>query len=91
MQCTTALTPSEACVTRRPLRARNPLVVPSESLESEKGRVAQLVERGIENPCVGGSNPPLATTFVSFVFAVQKAMLRAAPLACLPTPSEQSS
>ena len=26
------------------------------------GRVAQLVEQGIENPCVGGSNPPLATT-----------------------------
>ena len=25
------------------------------------GRVAQLVEQGIENPCVGGSNPPLAT------------------------------
>ena len=27
----------------------------------EDGRVAQLVERGIENPCVGGSNPSLAT------------------------------
>ncbi len=25
------------------------------------GRVAQLVERGIENPCVGGSTPSLAT------------------------------
>lgn len=28
-----------------------------------QGRVAQLVERGIENPCVGGSTPSLATTF----------------------------
>ena len=27
------------------------------------GRVAQLVERGIENPCVGGSSPSLATFF----------------------------
>ena len=25
------------------------------------GRVAQLVEQGIENPCVGGSSPPRAT------------------------------
>ena len=24
--------------------------------------VAQLVERGTENPCVGGSNPPRGTT-----------------------------
>ncbi len=23
------------------------------------GQVAQLVEQGTENPCVGGSNPPL--------------------------------
>ena len=27
------------------------------------GRVAQLVEQGIENPCVGGSSPPRATFF----------------------------
>ena len=26
-------------------------------------QVAQLVERGTENPCVGGSIPPLGTTF----------------------------
>jgi hypothetical protein len=25
------------------------------------GRVAQLVEQWIENPCVGGSSPPLTT------------------------------
>ena len=27
------------------------------------GRVAQLVEQGTENPCVGGSSPPSATLF----------------------------
>jgi hypothetical protein len=27
----------------------------------EKGRVAQLVEQRIENPCVGGSSPPSTT------------------------------
>ncbi len=27
------------------------------------GRVAQLVEQWIENPCVGGSSPPLTTPF----------------------------
>ena len=26
-------------------------------------QVAQLVEQRTENPCVGGSNPPLGTTF----------------------------
>ena len=26
-------------------------------------QVAQLVEQGTENPCVGGSIPPLGTTF----------------------------
>ena len=26
------------------------------------GQIAQLVEQGTENPCVGGSIPPLATT-----------------------------
>lgn len=34
-----------------------------------QGRVAQLVERGIENPCVGGSTPSLATTLDVFLFA----------------------
>ncbi len=29
-------------------------------------RVAQLVEQRIENPRVGGSNPPLGTIFQSF-------------------------
>lgn len=29
------------------------------------GQVAQLVEQRIENPCVGGSIPPLATNFKS--------------------------
>ena len=27
------------------------------------GRVAQLVEQWIENPCVGGSSPPPTTSF----------------------------
>ena len=35
-----------------------------------QGRVAQLVERGIENPCVGGSTPSLATTFDVVLLAV---------------------
>ena len=26
-------------------------------------QIAQLVEQRTENPCVGGSNPPLGTTF----------------------------
>ena len=26
------------------------------------GQIAQLVEQRTENPCVGGSSPPLATT-----------------------------
>src|SRR5215203_4881894 len=30
-----------------------------------KGQVAQLVEQRTENPCVGGSIPPLATTVQS--------------------------
>ena len=29
-------------------------------------QVAQLVEQGTENPCVGGSIPPLGTTFFTF-------------------------
>ena len=28
-------------------------------------RIAQLVEQRIENPCVGGSNPPSGTIFLS--------------------------
>ena len=32
-----------------------------------RGQVAQLVEQRTENPCVGGSNPPLPI-FVSIVF-----------------------
>jgi hypothetical protein len=28
------------------------------------GEVAQLVEQGTENPCVGGSNPSLATALL---------------------------
>ena len=28
------------------------------------GPVAQLVEQGTENPCVGGSTPPQATIFM---------------------------
>ena len=31
-------------------------------------QVAQLVEQGTENPCVGGSIPPLGTTFFYFFF-----------------------
>jgi hypothetical protein len=35
-----------------------------------EGRVAQLVERGIENPCVGGSSPPLATFLLLFALTM---------------------
>ncbi len=28
-----------------------------------EAQIAQLVEQGTENPCVGGSNPSLGTTF----------------------------
>ena len=34
---------------------------------SRSGPVAQLVEQGTENPCVGGSTPPWATTLSLFV------------------------
>jgi hypothetical protein len=30
-------------------------------------QIAQLVEQRIENPRVGGSNPPLGTTFPAFI------------------------
>ena len=33
-----------------------------------RGQVAQLVEQRTENPCVGGSIPPLATNFFIFLF-----------------------
>ncbi len=33
------------------------------------GPVAQSVEQRIENPCVGGSIPPQATTFLVFLIA----------------------
>ncbi len=33
------------------------------SLSPTHGQVAQSVEQRIENPCVGGSIPPLATKF----------------------------
>jgi hypothetical protein len=33
---------------------------------SKYGQVAQLVEQRIENPRVGGSIPPLATTFLFY-------------------------
>ena len=29
-------------------------------------QVAQLVEQGTENPCVGGSIPPLGTTYLIY-------------------------
>ena len=29
----------------------------------QQGQIAQLVEQRTENPCVGGSIPPLATTY----------------------------
>ncbi len=35
-----------------------------------RGLVAQSVEQRIENPCVGGSIPPRATTFQSQLFSV---------------------
>ena len=35
-----------------------------------RGQVAQLVEQGTENPRVGGSSPPLATTLVLWGFIV---------------------
>src|SRR5260221_4622500 len=42
-------------------RQRSPLTAPSFS----DGQVAQLVEQRTENPCVGGSIPPLATNTLS--------------------------
>lgn len=42
----------------RIMRALAPAFLPH---REELGRVAQLVEQGIENPCVGGSIPSPAT------------------------------
>jgi hypothetical protein len=37
----------------------------SQGAADSSAQVAQLVEQGTENPCVGGSIPPLGTTFCS--------------------------
>ncbi len=44
-----------------PLTLTMPTITCAEPSGS-RGRIAQLVEQGIENPRVGGSNPSLATT-----------------------------
>ncbi len=36
------------------------------SSKAQYAQVAQLVEQWTENPRVGGSNPPLGTTFIQF-------------------------
>src|SRR6266568_3529419 len=43
------------------------------------GQVAQLVEQRTENPCVGGSIPPLATRFVVPVQRVARKATRCHP------------
>ncbi len=43
-----------------PLGRKNPIM-----RRSNYGQVAQSVEQGTENPCVGGSIPPLATILYS--------------------------
>ena len=40
------------------------LTLLSNSLKFDYAQVAQLVEQRTENPRVGGSNPPLGTTFL---------------------------
>ena len=54
-----------------PLTVHLPFITTAE-LSSRKccGRVAQLVERGIENPCVGGSTPSPATSLLLIVCAL---------------------
>ena len=42
-------------------RAHNPKVVGSNPAPATNGSVAQSVEQGTENPCVGGSIPPGGT------------------------------
>ncbi len=59
-----AASESGCCRWRSPFPAQSRLrrtILPNKGL----GPVAQLVEQGTENPCVGGSNPPWAT-FVDF-------------------------
>jgi hypothetical protein len=36
----------------------------------KKGQVAQLVEQRTENPCVGGSIPPLATIIINYLAVI---------------------
>lgn len=38
------------------------IVVIMAAKQAIAGQIAQSVEQGTENPCVGGSIPPLATT-----------------------------
>ncbi len=38
-------------------------------------QVAQLVEQGTENPCVGGSIPPLGTTLFNHFFIDQRGLV----------------
>ena len=45
-------------------RFNNVLSAASQSC-AKSGQIAQSVEQRIENPCVGGSIPPLATTTMS--------------------------
>jgi hypothetical protein len=54
------LTARLGLVNRGPLQVRDAL---QQTVRRDDGRIAQLVERGIENPCVGGSSPSLATPF----------------------------
>ena len=42
-----------------PLGRKNPIM-----RRSNYGQVAQSVEQGTENPCVGGSIPPLGTIII---------------------------
>ena len=58
----TALTgPADLGLIPRPTQWER-LRVGAASAAKEKGQVAQLVEQRIENPRVGGSIPPLATS-----------------------------
>ena len=57
---------------------RNQLIsrlLQSTALPVDCGRVAQLVEQWIENPCVGGSSPPLTTCFSLAGMAPMRASL----------------
>ena len=48
-------------------RAHNPKVVGSNPAPAIEGSVAQLVEQWIEAPCVGGSIPSRAISFIFFM------------------------